>query len=145
MVRRALGTRMDLVSVTLYVCMFAVIPGTFEVNIVRVTTVKRNYCGISIRDKRKKRTKDKLNNVGKFLFHSVKSFTLTSTRGKQHCALLPLFTDSLDILLVYITSQTSFDMFTVIFFADLFNKQGRDMSHLTPLLPTSNTGCIKKN
>ena len=63
-----------------------------------------------------------------------------STTGKQ-CALLPLFTDSLDILLVYITSQNlwvkSFDMFTVIIFTDLFNIRGRDMPHLTPLSPTS--------
>ena len=29
------------------------------------------------RDKRKKRIKDKLNNAGKFLFLSVKSFALT--------------------------------------------------------------------
>ena len=48
---------------------------------VRMITVK-NYCGISIRDKRKKRIKHKLNNAGKFLLLSVKSFALTSTRGK---------------------------------------------------------------
>ena len=58
---------------------------------VRMITVKRTVAvlvlGIS-----EKRIKDKLNNAGKFLFLSVKSFALTSTRGKQ-CALLPLFTD----------------------------------------------------